>query len=147
MRLLFRQDNKTRKVIDLRERFARFMYGRYGIDTLGKWTIGAALLAMLLTNLTDSRTLFLLSWACIIYAYFRMFSKNIYKRSAENQVFLNKTARLRGWFSRQRSMAAQRKTHHIYKCPGCRQKIRSPKGKGRIEVRCPKCGTAFIKNS
>ena len=115
MRLLFRQDNKTRKVIDLRERFARFMYGRYGIDTLGKWTIGAALLAMLLTNLTDSRTLFLLSWACIIYAYFRMFSKNIYKRSAENQVFLNKTARLRGWFSRQRSMAAQRKTYYIYK--------------------------------
>ena len=137
----------SRRVIHLREKFARFMYGRYGIDTLGKWTVGAGLLAMLITHLTDSYTLFLISWGCIIYAYFRMFSTNIYKRSAENQAFLNKTARIRGWFSRQKGMATQRKTHHIYRCPGCRQKIRIPKGKGRIEIRCPKCSTTFIKNS
>ncbi len=144
---MIRKDNMIGKVIDLREKLTRFMYGRYGMDTLGKWTIGAGLLAMLLSNLRDNYTLFLISWACIIYAYFRMFSKNIYKRSAENQAFLNKTVRIRSWFSRQKGMAAQRKTHHIYRCPGCRQKIRIPRGKGRIEVRCPKCGTTFIKNS
>lgn len=131
----------------MRDKFMRFMYGRYGLDTLGKYTIGAALTAMVLANIFDSSIWVMLSWALIILAYFRMFSRNIYKRSGENQTFLNKTYKMRGWFAKQKSLFAQRKTHHIYRCPGCRQKIRVPRNKGRIEIRCPKCNTTFIKNS
>ena len=89
----------------------------------------------------------MLSWIAVIYAYFRIFSKNIYKRAAENQAFMKKTAGIRSWFYKQKSMMAQRKTHRIFKCPTCKQKIRVPKGKGRIEIRCPKCSTKFIKKS
>lgn len=131
----------------MREKFMRFMYGRYGLDTLGKYTVGAALAAMVLSNVFENYMLALLSWAFLVLAYFRMFSKNVYKRSAENQAFLNKTQRLRGWFATQKNLLMQRKTHHIYRCPGCKQKIRVPRGKGRIEIRCPKCGTTFIKKS
>lgn len=131
----------------MREKFMRFMYGRYGIDTLGKYTIGAALVMIVLSNIFDSSVFAMLSWGLIILAYFRMFSRDIYKRSAENQTFLNKTFKIRGWFAAQKNMFSQRKTHHIYRCPGCRQKIRVPKGKGRIEIRCPKCNTTFIKVS
>lgn len=136
-----------RKVIILREKLIRFMYGRYGMDSLGKFTIIAGLIVMLIAGWKNSFILSLVAWFCIIYAYFRMFSRNIYKRSSENQWYLNKTYKLRCFFARQKNMMAQRKTHHIYKCPTCLQKIRVPKGKGRIEIRCPKCNTTFIKNS
>lgn len=131
----------------MKEKFMRFMYGRYGVDTLGKYSLGAGLATMVLSIVFDSYTLSLLSWFFIILTYFRMFSRNLYKRSSENQTFLNKTYKLRTWFDKQKNMLTQRKTHHIYRCPGCKQKIRVPRGKGRIEIRCPKCHTTFIKNS
>ncbi|GFI44112.1 hypothetical protein IMSAGC018_01792 [Lachnospiraceae bacterium] len=131
----------------MKEKFIRFMYGRYGMDSFGKFTIIAGLVTMILAGWNDSMLLSLVSWTCIVYSYFRMFSKNIYKRSSENQWYLNKTYKLRQAFYKQKNLMLQRKTHHIYKCPTCRQKIRIPRGKGRIEIRCPKCSSTFIKNS
>lgn len=123
------------------------MYGRNGVDSLGKFVLAISIIVMLLAGWTDSLILSYLSWIGIIYLYFRMFSRNIYKRSSENQWYLNKSYKIRTFFYRQKNLLLQRKTHHIYKCPTCRQKIRVPRGKGRIEIRCPKCNTRFIKKS
>lgn len=131
----------------MKDKLIRFMAGRYGIDSLGKATLIAAIAAMLLSSFFGSVTLSLISWILIICTYFRMFSRNIYKRSSENQAYLAKTRKIRTWFATQKNLMAQRKTHHIYRCPTCHQKIRVPRGKGRIEIRCPKCQTRFIKKS
>ena len=40
-----------------------------------------------------------------------------------------------------------RKQYHYYRCPQCRQKLRVPRGRGRIQISCPRCGTQFIKKS
>lgn len=131
----------------MKEKLIRFMYGRNGVDSLGKFVLVISIIVMLLAGWTDSLILSYLSWIGIIYLYFRMFSRNIYKRSSENQWYLNKTYKIRTFFYRQKNLLLQRKTYHIYKCPTCRQKIRVPRGKGRIEIRCPKCNTRFIKKS
>lgn len=131
----------------MKEKFIRFMYGRYGMDSLGKFTIGAGLVTIFLSTFLRWRFLPLLSWILIITAYYRMFSRNIYKRSAENQKYLQKTAKIRSFLASQKNIWSQRKTHHIYTCPSCKQKIRIPRGKGKIEIRCPKCGSTFIKKS
>ena len=131
----------------MKEKLMRFMYGRNGVDSLGKFVLVISIIVMLLAGWTDSLILSYLSWIGIIYLYFRMFSRNIYKRSSENQWYLNKTYKIRTFFYRQKNLLLQRKTHHIYKCPTCRQKIRVPRGKGRIEIRCPKYNTRFIKKS
>ena len=69
----------------MREKFMRFMQGRYGMDHLGRSVVGVAILAFVLSFFFENAIFPLLAWAGIIYAYFRMFSRNIYKRSAENQ--------------------------------------------------------------
>ena len=91
--------------------------------------------------------MYYLSLATLVYTYYRMFSRNIYKRASENQNFLNKTANIRRKINNQKSIFKQRKVYRIYKCPTCKQKVRVPKGKGKISIHCPKCDTYFIKRS
>ena len=131
----------------MKEKLMRFMYGRYGVDTFGKFLLWSGVILMLITSIFHFRIFYVIGWAFVIYSYYRMFSRQTYKRALENQKFLQHTSKIRGFFAKQKYMAAQRKTHHIYKCPNCKQKIRVPKGKGKIEIRCPKCQTTFIKKS
>lgn len=134
----------------MKEKLIRFMQGRYGVDQLSKFLLILGLVVVVISALFDSRVsliLYILGWVLVIYCYFRVFSRNIPKRYAENQAFLSKTYKIRTFFQKQKNIWQQRKTHHIYTCPSCKQKIRIPKGKGKIEVRCPKCGTTFIKKS
>lgn len=135
----------------MKEKMIRFMQGRYGVDSFSKFLLGVGLAAMLVSSVFNNRyagtVLYTLGWAAIIFCYFRMFSKNVTKRYAENQTFLAKTYKIRCFFQRQKSMWQQRKVYHIYRCPNCKQKIRIPRGKGKIEIRCPKCSTTFIKKS
>lgn len=131
----------------MKEKLIRFMYGRYGVDSFGKFLLGAGIVLFLLSEFFNLRIVYFLAWAVLIYSYFRIFSRSVYKRAAENQEYLRRTAKLRGFFRTQKNLLMQRRTHHIYRCPSCKQKIRVPRGKGRIEIRCPKCQTTFIKKS
>jgi len=137
----------------MKEKLARFMQGRYGNDQLNNFLMKAFLIEFLLYFLLRgvsrglSTVMYYLGFATIIYVYYRLFSRNIYKRASENQAFLNKTVNIRSKINSQKSMMQQRKTHRIYKCPTCKQKVRVPKGKGKISIHCPNCDTYFIKRS
>ena len=135
----------------MKEKLIRFMQGRNGADTLSKVLLAAGLIVVFLSAFLTGKVVgmlfYVLGWVLIIYCYFRMFSRNISKRYAENQAFLAKVYGIRNFFRSQKRLWKQRKVYHIYKCPGCGQKIRIPKGKGKVEIRCPKCGTTFIKKS
>lgn len=124
----------------MREKIAKFMQGRYGVDELGRFMTGASLVILLLELFTGWYWLTFVFWAVFILIYYRMFSRDYGKRQQENQKFLNLRYRFRTkWY--------QTKQYHIYKCPGCHQKIRIPRGKGKIMVRCPKCNMEFMKRS
>lgn len=135
----------------MRERLIKFMQGRYGVDQFSNFLIVAALIMVILEMFIKSFFIHLifnvLSVAAIIYAYLRIFSKNHYKRRAENEWYMKYHNAVKFFIARKKSHMQQRKTHHIYKCPKCRQSIRVPKGKGRIAITCPKCNTEFIKRS
>lgn len=131
----------------MKEKLARFMYGRYGIDSFGKCLLWIAMICFLLSMFRFGRGLYYIGLVAIVYAYIRMFSRKTYKRAAENQKFLQRTSKIRGFFQQKKWAMMQKKSYHIYKCPSCKQKIRIPRGKGKIEISCPKCRTKFIKRS
>ena len=125
----------------------QFMQGRYGADQMGQMLSAVSMVFLIISLFSRNQAWFLLALIGIVYNYFRMFSKNISKRYAENQKYLTMTAGLRRKIASWKSQLAQRKMYHIYRCPGCKQKIRVPRGRGKIEIRCPKCNTRFVKKS
>lgn len=131
----------------MREKIIRFMQGRYGADALSKFILSLAFVFIILSMFVRNGLFSFLSTVLIIYCYFRMFSKNISKRYQENMIYLKYQNKVLSRYRKFQNETKQRKTHHIYRCPSCRQKIRVPKGRGRIAIRCPKCSTEFIKRS
>lgn len=127
------------KLFVLREKIARFMYGRYGVDQFSRFLLGAIMVIMFLNIFIRSRLLSILIWAVIIFVYVRMFSKKHARCYAQNQWYLAQVRKIHCY--------KDIRTHHIYTCKSCRQKIRIPRGKGKIMIRCPRCGFEFIKRS
>lgn len=131
---------------NLKYKFQRFMTGRYGTDRFNQFLMILEM-AFLVLSMFGLRPLFWVAIAILVYIYFRMFSKNIAKRAAENQKYLNIEWKLRSRLAQMKSRRAQRKQYHIYKCPKCRQKLRIPRGRGKIVITCRKCGHEFTKKS
>ena len=134
-----------------RQKMLQFMQGRYGVDQLSNFLIWFGVVLALCTMFLHSKVLVALSWVLIIYAYIRIFSKKISKRYSQNEKFLNATWGIRNRFAKIKYRIKYGKQtaepYHIYKCRKCGQKIRIPKGKGKIMVTCPKCKFQFKKRS
>lgn len=148
-----------------RERLARFMYGRYGsrgLDQLSKFLMYTSLILLIFGRFI-SGILYIVGLAMFVYMYFRLFSKNIYKREYENDKYLNAKNKVCAFFSKlfgknnsngrfssrcnSYSGNTYTVTYKIFKCPKCKQKLRVPRGKGKIQISCKRCGNEFIKRT
>ena len=103
----------------------KLMYGRYGSDHL---------------------SFFLLFLAVLLWDLFRMFSRRIDRRRAENARFLALFGPFIRWFKMRRTIHRD-KEHRYFKCPNCGQYLRVPRGKGKITVNCRNCGASFEERS
>jgi DNA-directed RNA polymerase subunit RPC12/RpoP len=125
----------------------RFMYGRYGQDDLNGFLSIFALILCIGSLFTLRSILTSLAMVSLFFCVFRMLSRNAEQRRQENLAFLRVKGNLTRFFSRTKTRLSQSKTHRFYRCPSCKQQLRVPKGKGRISIRCPKCGTTFEKKT
>ena len=126
--------------------FQRFMSGRYGFDQLNGFLCILSLILVVL-GAWLSGFLYWVGLALLLWCYYRIFSRNIQKRYAENSKYLSLQNQAKDWLACQKLRFDQRKVYRYFKCPHCKQSIRVPRGRGRISITCPKCGTSFIKKS
>ena len=126
----------------LREKLARFLYGRNGPDKLYNFCIISSLVLLILNLFFRTLWLELPAYALFGYAIFRFLSRNVYKRQEENRKFLRFWTRLRNWFSTTKSRLTDR-SHAYRKCPSCKSQLRLPRKRGKHSVRCPRCNVTF----
>jgi hypothetical protein len=115
------------------------MAGRYGTDKLNMAILGVGLVCAVITifvgNPVIDLTLTVISYGCMIWAIYRSFSRQTYKRYQENRKYLMFIDRIKD------------RSHRYFECPRCRQIVRVPRGKGKIAITCPKCQEKFIKKT
>ena len=128
-------------------RLSRMMYGRYGNDALNNFLLIVGLILLLLAYLPYMRICLLLSISLLIWSNVRCFSRNIGKRQRELTRFLTLRNRIKGFFTLRKKMWKERKTHCYFKCKTCKAVLRVPKGKGEIDVTCPRCRTVTVKKT
>lgn len=127
----------------------RFMYGRYGYDQFSRFLFLFSIVFWALSIIfryTPLRGAYFVFWILntLIYAFalFRIFSKNIYRRTVENEKYL----RIRGKiFPKWLKFKNERLNRdYVFKaCPYCAAKLRLRRKKGKHNTRCPRCGTEF----
>lgn len=126
----------------------RFFAGRYGSDALNCVLLVLAVVVSLVNNILanvflDSRiytgviyhVLWLVMMALLVLSLVRSFSRNIPARRRENARLVQLWTRLRD------------RKNRYFRCPNCRQLVRVPRGRGKVSIRCPKCGEKFIRKT
>ena len=126
---------------------SRFMSGRYGSDQLNLTMVIGALIVTTIGSLTGVYFLTLAADALLLLAIFRMFSKDRYRRTHENQVYLEKTHKVRRAATEWVNRVKNSRKYHYYTCPKCKQRLRVPRGVGNITITCKQCGTKFDKKA
>ena len=127
------------------------MAGRNGPDHLNRFLSVVFLIlsvgAMFVRNARVASALYSLSMALFVYVMFRMLSRNIYRRQQENGAYLRERYKVTSWWNGLRDRWAQRKDYRFYKCPSCHTRLRVPRGKGKLNIVCRKCGTSFQRRT
>lgn len=135
---------------NLMMKFARFMSNRYArVDAISIACVIASIVLDLVGGffgIIAYIVMAVVSFALSVYAVYRPFSKNIWKREKENREFMLKFNKVKAWFLLNYRRIRHFKTTVFKKCPNCHVVIRFPRKKGEHTARCPKCGEKFKVN-
>ena len=134
----------------MRNWLQKVMAGRYGVDEFNRCLNTTALISLVLSVLFKgifSTIFWFVAILSLIFSYVRMFSRNTYKRRAENNAYLTLRYNMTRKLSGVKQRMEQKKYYRFYKCPKCDITTRVPKGKGKIRITCPKCGESFVRKS
>ena len=125
----------------------KIMYGRYGSDHFNVFLIIFYIVMATIAVITKLSIFLWIGYVPLLLSIFRTFSRNIYKRQMENQIFLKTSRPLVSWLVRQKNKIKHARTHKYFDCPKCNMHCRAPRGKGSITVTCPRCKHRFVKRT
>ncbi|TCK92753.1 hypothetical protein EDC19_1908 [Natranaerovirga hydrolytica] len=123
----------------------KIMFGRYGGDQLSVFLLILSILITIVGRLLNLPIVMVLAYMPLAITIFRMFSKDVKKRSMENYKFAIRISPIYAQYKKLEKRFKDSKHNKYFKCKNCKKNLRVPRGKGKIEVTCPSCKTRFIK--
>ena len=123
------------------------MIGRYGPDQLNMALLILSIVLGLIGVFVKTSVLTIIGDVLLLCVLFRMFSKNIPARRRENDKFIKFWWPIKTKSKNKVAQFKSRKNYCFFKCPECKKTLRVPRGKGKIQITCPKCGERFIKKT
>ncbi|MFL2116867.1 hypothetical protein ACEN4P_04465 [Marinilactibacillus psychrotolerans] len=124
-----------------------YMNGRYGMDELSKVLMVVGLIANILSGFFGGWLLQGIGIALIAYAILRVLSKEKTNRYREFTRYIKVKQKIMTKIQRLKNKQVQRKVYKYYKCNNCKQKVRVPRGKGKVKITCPSCHNQFVKKT
>ena len=128
---------------DFTRKVQEWFRGRQGPDDLANFIVYVCLILVIINLFVNATWLSLVACVLLAYAIFRMCSKNLPARMKENAAFLKALGPLRPWYQHPKEAFAEAKQYKHVKCKECGQRLRVPRGKGKIRVTCTKCRAKF----
>ena len=126
-----------------KERIAGYMVGRYGIDRMYHFLLAVCTILILINIFVNSLILSIIEIGLFVYTFYRVLSRNVYKRQQENEKFIKFIDKPKKFFNLQKCKVRDRKTHVYRRCPSCKSNLRLPREKGKHTVVCPCCKNRF----
>ena len=131
------------------EKIMIFMQGRYGMDSLNGFIMGLSFVIWVVNIFVFNRLvhyiIMVVQLLLVALFIFRMLSRNVTMRSAENRRFQKVYEPVKNWVQLTYKRIRDRKDYRYLKCPVCKAQLRVKNIKGRHNVRCPKCRSEFEK--
>lgn len=128
---------------DWQRKVAEWLRGRQGPDDLAVFSVDLAVVIVLVNVFARTGWLGWVALALVAYAMFRIQSRNLAARSRENAAFLKALGPARPWLQNPRAAWGELRAYKHVRCSSCKQRVRVPRGKGRLRVTCPRCKTKF----
>ena len=132
------------------QKIQQFMYGRNGFDTYTFFLFIVALAVstanFFVWDYWASLVLYVVQLLILAYAVFRILSKSVHKRSAENRRFVAIWTAVKNFFILQKNRLRDIKKYRYRKCKYCKATFRLKRRRGKHTVRCPKCHGEFKVN-
>ena len=120
-----------------------WLQGRQGPDDLAVFSMNLAIVVVVVNLFARVSWLGWVALVLIAYSMFRIQSKNLGSRARENEAFLKVLGPARPWVQNPRAAWAELRAYKHVRCASCKQRVRVPRGKGKLRVTCPRCKTKF----
>ena len=131
----------------IRNWLRNFMIGRYGPDQFNIALLILAVIFGFAASISKVYVLSIIGDIALIYALFRMLSRNMAARRRENDRFIRIWWPVKGKIKSKFIQLKSIRHYKFFKCPECRKTLRVPRKKGKIQITCPKCGERFIRKT